>query len=173
MPRAPIPPPALYLHAGMPAGKATIGSADNGRLVTIPRTFTARFDLEGVGLVDLVVEAEDGRVRVSSLQVVELDGAGVDGVTLAGIPLRKLLERAATQMAKLSGVGSAALPAAAKASRRRVSDERLRGVADAYIDGGISAVMELELVGERQAWRLKAEAAKKGFIPEEGSDGER
>jgi hypothetical protein len=55
---------------------------------------------------------------------------------------------------------------AARATRKRVSDDRLAGVADVFREGGIADVMRHEHVGERSAYRLVAQAKAAGLLGE-------
>lgn len=167
------PPPALYLQPGDPDAmrKVTIGTGEDDRNVTVPAAFSAVFDLRPAGAVRLDLEADHGRIRVVAVQVTEVNGDGVTGLTLDSVPLSQLLSRAAESAAFMaSTVGFPdAREAAASASRRRrraVGDDRLAAVGEAYERGGIEAVSETEGVSERQAYRLLARARAAGLAPE-------
>jgi hypothetical protein len=172
---AEVPPPALYLHAGDDMRRVTIGEAEGGREVTVPQTFTAAFDLPPAGMVRMRVETGQGRARIAEVEVTEPEGAGVTGVTIASIPVARLLESAVTYMAVMgSGAGiPASREAAGRASRRRrpVDDDRLQEVAAAHAYGGIEAVRDSQHVSERQAYRLLRQAREAGFAPKEDHDG--
>jgi hypothetical protein len=74
-------------------------------------------------------------------------------------PTRVAAETAAARVAWIHGAGrEAARQHATMTSRRRVSDDRLAGVLDAYEQGGIDAVVTREHISTRQAYRLVARA---------------
>ena len=169
-----LPTPSLYVDPGA-LDRVTISTSD-GQAVAVPRSFSAVYDVRPAGVVRLELRADHGRVRVAELQVTEAeDGDGLTGLTIDGIPLGRLLERAVTQMTFLSStVGlPASREAAAQASRRRrrMTDDRLREVANAYARGGTRAVMDAESVSERQAYRLLRRARDAGMTSDqEGGD---
>lgn len=162
---APIPPPRLLVHLGEHRRTVVLqrGRGEE-RDVSLPPVFTAQYDLGGTGLVELEIRAETGRLRVTRVSIEERGADGVDGVSLGGVPIRRLVDRAASSMASFGAGRDRAMTAVQKASRRRLSDDRLRLVADAFTAGGIQAVMDSEHVAERQAWRLKRAAVEKGFL---------
>jgi hypothetical protein len=97
--------------------------------------------------------------------VSESDDRGVTGLRVDGIPVAKMLEQAVELMSWLSGQGTYQSRRDARtATRRRVSAGRLRQVAAAYERGGIEAVMEAEVVEERQAYRLLRRAREAGLV---------
>jgi hypothetical protein len=163
------PDPKLFLHVGEEL--VTIGAADD-RDVRVPASFSAVYELRGVGVVTLAITAERGRTRVTHVEVNEIEDQGITGLRAGKVPVADLLERAVATMSYLSS--TAGLPgtrqAARKATRRRVSDDRLERVADLYREGGAGAVMDEEAVGERQAYRLVRLAREAGLL---GKGGER
>ena len=124
----------------------------------VPRSFTAKFDIDGVGRVDVDVESEPGRARIAAVRVSEPSpGRGVSGLTIGRMSASKLLEHAVSGVLFVTANTGAtrADEVAARVIRRRMSDERLTRVAATLAaGGGVKQVMADENVGDRQAWRL-------------------
>jgi hypothetical protein len=158
--KQPIPPPTLFAVGRIT--RVELGRAENGRSIAVPSEFLARYPLPGA-TVDLTIKAQAGKLRASMLTVTEDGEQGLRGVTLDGISIAQLLEDAGERMAWMSGAGTAS-PLVGPATRRRLSDDRLREVAEAYRSGGIDAVKEQQHVGERQAWRLRRRAVEAGLL---------
>lgn len=161
-----IEPPVLYLGAG-PTHRVVIGEA-SGRPLSVPEVFTALFEVDPAGAVEIDVETEAGKSRVTAVRVVELERRGVTGLTVGRLPIGDLLVAAVDRMARMGSGGAPTLAAARSASRQRVSGDRLAKVAAAYREGGIAAVIEVEPVSERQAFRLVARARAAGLLDEDG-----
>lgn len=142
-------------------------------------TWTVEYD----GTVDLEVEviATPGRVRVSRASLVERDEAGIVDVVVDAMRLGgDVLETIAVAAVTLGGIprggnvwGSAETEAevelvgriVAKARRNRMTDQRLRAVAEAYKRDGIAGVQTLEhLENERYAYTLVAKARAANFL---------
>jgi hypothetical protein len=134
---------------------------------SVPSEFTAHLQIRNLGAVEMDVVAEPGRVRAVAVRITEpAPGAGLSNLTLARIPVQRLLESATSGMAWIYAPnarrsGSTDQRAAARtAIRRRMSDERLDRVAEVLkAGGGVHEVMAAEQaagshIGERQAWRL-------------------
>jgi hypothetical protein len=165
MAKRPVPVPRVFITPGVDR----VPLDDEGR--EIPREFSAVFDeTPRLGVVEIDVAASRGHARVDAIRIRERNGAGVSGVTLDGVPLERYLEEAITVFARLSlqgDEGGAGRRSAIRATRKRVTDERLSAVADAWREGGVDAVIALEVVSERTAYRLRARAIEAGLLTEE------
>lgn len=159
----------------------TWSAADVGDDVFLPFRSTWRIQLdERSPTVEVVLVAESGRIRVSELRVVENGDAGLTGVKVAGVSIQQLGSIAATYAATRWVTTSedevtvlthdpdpARISAAIKkATRRRITQEYLAEVADAYRHDGIQGIRDIG-VGERHAWRLKKAAQEVGLLPKE------
>ncbi len=145
--------------------------------VTVPEQFRVGFVVGGKN-VELLIRAERGRARVSTMTISERDDVGISGVSVSKVPEHRLLEHAVAKVAEWLSpswpedqddpVAKARRSDVARsATRRRVSDERLERVGAILRGGGdVKAVREAELVGERQAWRLIRAARTAGFAEE-------
>jgi hypothetical protein len=152
------------------------------------RRIVARFEWPALGgVLELTAEVRDKRARVVSLHIDEepTNSHGLTGVTLAEIPLQRLLEVAMYGAGPMVARGRGKLAAATtdedasrveravqRAARRRTSDDRLVAVSDAYGDGkNVAAQRVAEQLGvtERQAFRLIKQAKDAGFIQEDRS----
>jgi len=128
--------------------------------ISVPASFTAYLQVRNFGDVELDVVAQPGRTRVVAARVTEsTPGQGVSNLTIARLPIQRLLEASTRGMAWIYGpnrAGSSAVGSAAhRATRRKVSDDRIERVAEVLDAGGGEAeVMAAEHVGDRQARRL-------------------
>jgi hypothetical protein len=154
------------------AGRKKTSREPIGGGAVVPARFYAKWDWDGVGIVDLTIETSEGKPRISEARISETEpGGGVTGIVLAGTPVRDLLTDAVEAVAWISSGISAqeTRDAAATSVRRRPNAGRLQEVADAYLKDGIAGIEELLGVGERHAFRLKKAAIDAGLLSESDS----
>lgn len=160
-----------------------------GNGVAVPERFSFEATSPQGERVRCAVEVErDGRARVVAVEIVEADGQGVTGLTLARVSFQALLETALNgthtqrlnpfpwhwfadrselsdaDRAEQDAVHARAAQTIKKATRKRYTPERLEEIAAAYQAGGIKAIQALGF-GERHARRLKAICVEKGLLP--------
>lgn len=144
--------------------------------VKVPGHFIAECRFADGLVAHLELVAERGRVRAVKVVLEAEDEGALHGLTLEKVKVRQMVEHATVIAARYR---SSSVPdidplrrAAAAATRRRVSDERLENIADIYnsaetVEDAVESVEEAEHVGRRHAFRLIAAARKAGLIEEE------
>lgn len=153
-------PSALLIDPSNARPAVTIGHDDDGNPVRVPPVFTAVWDqLRGVGVVELDFAAEPGRVRVVEARIRPKEGDSITNLALRGVAVRHFAAAATERFGWLTGGSSSgARQAARSATKSRVSDDRLAQVLKAHAEGGVQAVIDLEHVSRRHAFRLLAQA---------------
>lgn len=148
----------------------------------LPTEMTARFDFEGEDHdVEMDIVVRDGRPQVEQIRVLRADGlAPLDGTELRRIPFSDWLQFACAQAGILVRGGGVLGPPrddadadqivadVGRASRRRITDDLLRRVADLHRDGGYELVSRDLPCSDRQAYRYVKEARERGIMPPKG-----
>ena len=142
------------------------------------------FDFEGEDHdVERDIEVREGRPQVDQIRVLRAEGLPpLDGTELRRIPFSDWLQFACAQAGILvRGDGELGPPTTdddaelivkdvGRASRRRITDELLRRVADLHRAGGYERVVSDLPCSERQAYRYVKEARERGIMSRKGQD---
>jgi hypothetical protein len=167
------------------------GLVDLGNGIVVPVKFTWRWQRPGDHAVEVDVAVIDGEARIDEVRVRRAEGRPtVSAADVQRLPLKSMVERAVALAAAFRRKGGKgfwwwaqdeseeeARSAAAKSAtvRRRITDERLREVAEAYernrrTGGTIEELAEELWLSQPQTYRLLKRARDAGFIP--AKDGE-
>ena len=157
------PPPRISLFTDKPTERVTVattgGSAPGGR-IAVPERFVAHFDnVAGVGDVAVTIETRSGRSWISHLEIDAPERGGIRRATIGDLSYEAIAERALVA-ASFSIVSTEGRKRIRTVLRKRVTEERLAAVREAFERGGIAAVIEAEggTITPRHAKRLKAQA---------------
>lgn len=140
--------------------------------VAVPREFAVKLALSSGVTVTMEIRVADRRADVTSLTVVESEGRGITGLTVDGLSVSSLLQKALSATAWVtkdphvsaaSEVRRAAQDGTLRRGRRPISPQRLEHIAELIARGGTEAeidqrIMAAEDVDDRQARRLKKRA---------------
>lgn len=176
------PPPFSYIETTQFLHMVTMPDPEARRVhvgaegSTVPAKLFARLVTDDVGAVDLTIETDGGRSRVSSITITETQpGAGVTASRLEHVPLQQMAEHAIRVNIWPSDGADFLKPdnesrwekETRNAVRRRtaLTDERLTAVLADYEEGGIDLLVERHFVSDRQAYRLLKEARARRDAP--------